>query len=114
MKIDLSDYDFESNPLGLNEYETNLLKKHLDFISYAQSLEPDVKKSLKIGFVSSLVCLNKVGQDIESNGFVYGFGTNLKIRACAHNLVSNKDIASCIKSSLLLERLKNYLKDEEK
>lgn len=114
--MNLSNYDFESNPLGLNEYEINLLKKHIDFVSYAQSLERDVKKSLKIGFVSSL-SLSTSSLSLEEeqdgsiigHGIVYGFGTNSLISNCIEGLLDEESLTPLIKRAMMLKALNSIV-----
>lgn len=105
MEMNLSDYDFESNPLGLNEYETNLLKKHLDFVSYARSLERDVKESLKIGFVSSLTLKEEQDISIISHSIVYGFGTGSLLSNCVEGLLDEESVTPLIKRAMMLKAL---------
>lgn len=110
--MNLSNYDFESNPLGLNEYETNLLKKHIDFVSYAQSLERDVKKSLRIGFVSSLsLSASSLPLEEEQDGsiighcLVYGFGNSSLLSNCIEGLLDEESLTPLIKRAMMIKAL---------
>lgn len=109
----MKNYDFKANELELNEYELTILKMYNDMMSYVDSLSEEQKRGFKIGFLSSLVCLKEVDEKIESSGILYGFGTDLKIEACVYNLISDKDVASFMKSAIVMHRLNDYLEDEE-
>ena len=109
----MKNYDYEANELNLNEYDITILRMYNDFIFYVESLSREQKDSLKIGVLSSLVCLNQIDDDVVSNGFTHAFGTNLMMEACVYNFVSDKDIASFIKSGLVMKRLENFLIDKE-